>query len=494
MTSTEESTNNLTRDLNKMPTPEEGFQGNLECTSEEAYVGDEIEIRGEGLPSDSEFQILWRSYEVNWDIEENEDGVLWGKFLGFNHKKKQRVLASVETGPQGNLKASIEIPEDYGASHDIYLVSDEKRINKVNILVVPSFSVTPDSGPLGSTITIRAKGLPLPVPRSPDNSVYHVYYDNKFTGMIAPVTPKGTAEVEIPATGKPGTHVIDIERCPFGNTGSYRQTHISITSMPGTVDLSYTFELTDEDPKLPPPIDQQTPEKVLREDSGPTDKTELLFTTRERAIPVDDVVTLEGSGFPPETQVDLNWSLIQGNDLREDVRKNKRYTETTALTETVVTGEDGGFETEIAPAPESVQGGPQPIHAVIDGKTVATTSVIVLPVLDELEPESGPPNTQITIGGRGIGWNETWNQATILYDNSYIGYVCGGDIPGVVEGKLKATGRPGWHIIDIYPTIEKQWNFAKEAFEVPFIYRRPFLNWSSHPEGYHFRYAFKVED
>ncbi|MBS3824985.1 hypothetical protein KGY58_00375 [Candidatus Bipolaricaulota bacterium] len=494
MSSTQGTQSGIIRDLNEMPTPEDGFQGELECKPEEANVGEEVEISGTGLPSDSEYELLWRSYEVDWDIEKNEDGVLWGKFLGFTHQERQRILDSVKTGLEGEFTTSIKIPEDYGASHDIYLISEEKRINKVRVLVVPSFSVTPDSGPLGSTITIKAKGLPLPIPRSVDNSLYNIYYDNKHTGMISPVTPKGSAEVELPATGQPGTHVIDVERCPFGNTGSYRQTHLGLTSMPGTVDLSWTFELTEEDPVLPPPIDQQIPEKVLREDTGPAETDAPAITTREKAIPVTDSVKIEGSGFPPEARVDLNWSLIEGNDLREDVRKNEEYTETTVLTETVLVGEDGKFLADVTPAPESVQGGPQPIHAVIDGKKVATTSVIVLPVLEQLQPEVARAGDQVTIKGRGVGWNETWNQATILYDNSYIGYVCGGDIPGIVEGKLKATGRPGWHIIDIYPTIEKQWNFAKEAFEVPFIYRRPFLNWNSHPQGYHFRYAFKVEE
>lgn len=483
----------IIRDLSKMPTPEAGFQGELNCSPEEAKVGEEVEVRGEDLPSESEFQLLWRSYEVDWDIERNSDGVLWGKFLGFQHEERQKVLDSVETDQQGKFHTAIEIPEDYGASHDIYLISEEKRINKVRILVVPSFSVEPDSGPLGSPITITARGLPLPAPRSVDNSLYHVYYDNKHTGMISPVTPKGTAEINIPATGRPGTHVIDVERCPFGNTGSYRQTHIGLTSMPGTVDLSWTFELTEGQPQLPPPIDEQIPKRVLRENRTPSSNNGPFLTTPERAIPVNDSVTVEGYGFPPEAQVKLTWSLIEGNDLREDVRKHEEYTETTVLTQKATVSDDGKFSAQITPAPESVQGGPQPIHAFIDGEKVGTTSVIVLPVFEELKPESGRVGTQITINGQGVGWNETWNQATILYDNSYIGYICGGDIPGIVEGKLKATGDPGWHIIDIYPTIEKQWNFAKEAFEVPFIYRRPFLNWNSHPQGYHFRYAFKVE-
>lgn len=478
----------IIRNLRKMPTPEAGFQGELRCGSEEAQVGEEVKISGVGLPEEREFQLLWRSHETDWDIETNEDGVLWQKFFGINHRERQEILASVETDPEGEFVVDVEIPEDYGGLHDIYLIDEERRINKVGILVVPSFDVYPESGPLGSPITVTAHGLPLPVAESVDNPPYHIYYDNSYTGLISPVTPKGTAEVTIPATGQPGPHVVDVERCQFANAHSYRQTHIGLLSLPGTPDLSWTFELTEGEPQLPPPIGDQAPSRRARDDVTLPDDEGPRITTSYRAIPVRESLEVIGSGFPPGSNVEIVWPELEGSNMREE-----RFKEVTAEKVNTRVDSDGKFRAEMKPAPETVQGGPHPIHALIDGEKVATTSAVVLPEFEELSRDSGPVGSQITINAQGVGWNEIWNQVTIVYDNSYIGYACGGDIPGIIEAKLRATGSPGWHIIDIYPTIQKQRNFAKEAFEIPFIYRLPFLNWGSHPEGYHFRYAFKVE-
>ncbi len=486
----EKDTNSgIIRDLNEMPTPETGFQGQLKCSTDEAEVGDTVEITGLDLPEEGEFQLLWRSYSVDWDMERRSDGIIWRRFFGFAHREVQRSLAEVRTDPNGRFSREFAVPEDFGGLHDIYLIDETRRINKVGLRIAPSFDVTPDSVPLGQPITITAKGLPLPVADSVDNPPYHVYYDNKYTGLISPVTPDGTTSFTIPATGEKGTHVIDVERCPFGNAHSYRQTHIGLISLPGTPDLSWTFELTGGEPNLPPPIEEQTPAPVMRQgEEAPAEKNPSLWT-EERAIPVTGTVNLSGVGFPQDADVKIAWSQLEGSNLREE-----RFSEREAVVVWAEADGEGRFSAQMAPMPATVQGGPHPISAYVEGEKVATASVIVLPQFKELDPDSGPPGTQITVNGEGVGWNEMWNQVTILYDNSYIGYVCGGDIPGVVEGKLRATGQPGWHIIDLYPTIQKQRNFADEAFEIPFIYRLPFLNWDSHPQGYHFRYAFRVEE
>jgi len=478
----------VVRDLRSMPTPEEGFQGALRCEPEEAHVGDRVEVSGQGLPGESSYELLWRTHSVDWEIERNSDGVLWQKFFGFSHQERQSIIATVETDEDGRFNQEIEIPEDFGGLHDLYLVTSEKRINKVGVRIIRSFEVSPTSGPLGTTITVTAHGLPLPASNFVDNSIFHIYYDNKYTGLISPVTPHGTCEINIPATGQPGTHIVDVERSQFGNAHSYRQTHIGLTPLPGTPDLSWKFELTNDESILPPPIDEQVPEKVPRNDGELPEEGGPHLTTDYWAIPVDSSLTVIGSGFPEDTEVKLVWPELEGSNIREE-----SFEEKNSVAVRTRTGSDGKLSAELKPAPETVQGGPHPIHALIDGEKVTTTSALVLPVFQPLSREKGSVGDQITINAQGVGWNEIWNQVTILYDNSYIGYACGGDIPGIIEAKLRATGKPGWHLIDIYPTIQKQRNFAEEAFEIPFLYRLPFLNWDSHPQGYHFRYAFKIE-
>ncbi len=150
MTGKSREEKDVVRDLRSMPTPEEGFQGTLRCEPEEAQVGDEVEVTGQGLPREAEFELLWRTHSVDWEIERNSDGVLWQKFFGFQHQERQSIIASVETDAEGRFSQVIEIPEDFGGLHDLYLITSEKRINKVGVRIIRSFEVSPTSGPLGA--------------------------------------------------------------------------------------------------------------------------------------------------------------------------------------------------------------------------------------------------------------------------------------------------------------------------------------------------------
>ena len=93
----------------------------------------------------------------------------------------------------------------------------------------------------------------------------------------------------------------------------------------------------------------------------------------------------------------------------------------------------------------------------------------------------------------GVGWTETERILCLVYDNSYIGYVCGNDLMGKVVAKFSATGAPGWHFLQVYPAIYKNKDYA-DAFETPFLYLLPLLNWQDLPHGFHCNYAFQVTE
>jgi hypothetical protein len=75
------------------------------------------------------------------------------------------------------------------------------------------------------------------------------------------------------------------------------------------------------------------------------------------------------------------------------------------------------------------------------------------PTAFPLDVEHGSPSTQFTLHLKGVGWTETANIYTVVYDNSYVGYACAFNSHGDVEIPLQATGDPGWHFIDLYPAI-----------------------------------------
>ena len=90
----------------------------------------------------------------------------------------------------------------------------------------------------------------------------------------------------------------------------------------------------------------------------------------------------------------------------------------------------------------------------------------------------------------GVGWTETANIYTVVYDNRYIGYVCGFNSQGDVTIPMQASGEPGWHFIDLYPAIYK----GDETAQVQ-NFRIPQLTYAADHPGETlpaFHYAFRV--
>jgi len=66
-----------------------------------------------------------------------------------------------------------------------------------------------------------------------------------------------------------------------------------------------------------------------------------------------------------------------------------------------------------------------------------------------------------------VGWTETANISTVVYDNNYIGYACAFNSQGDVEILLHATGEAGLRFIDLYPTIDKGKETRPLDFHIP---------------------------
>lgn len=133
----------------------------------------------------------------------------------------------------------------------------------------------------------------------------------------------------------------------------------------------------------------------------------------------------------------------------------------------------------------------------MNDELLAKTYVRTTPRPHRLARKAYAVGDQIKFEIDGVGWTETEKILCLVYDNSYIGYVCGGDLMGKVIPKLSATGEPGWHYIQVYPAIyRKNRNYIDTTLpeEVPFIYRMPLLNWQDLPHGFHCNYAFQVTE
>jgi hypothetical protein len=196
---------------------------------------------------------------------------------------------------------------------------------------------------------------------------------------------------------------------------------------------------------------------------------------------VGEAVLVRGDGLEPGQIYQLNWTRVVGN----------RMTGTGWRELSMVVAEskaDGAGSGEFRFVVPDDLGG---VHGLwIDtGSTKKTGTFWITPTALPLEVSLGPVGTAFTVHLKGVGWTETANIYTVVYDNNYIGYACAFNSQGDVEIFLKATGEPGWHFVDLYPAIYK----GKEAR--PLNFRIPQLTYADDHPGEdlpRFRFAFEV--
>lgn len=440
--------------------PAGGYVGQLAVTPDHGPPGTLVTIAAEGLPADQEFDLVWYTVEGRWNVGN-------GEYHGRTYDPVAYRIASVRTDGEGRVAASFAAPEDFGFQHDIVLQQGDRLFTQAAFNLDMTVELLQDHGPLGTPIAVEIKGIGW---RQLQNS-WLLLYDNAFTGWISAVTTRGTARFTIPATGAPGVHVLEVLHGDF--TFPYR--NMQQSPEPDRPTFVRHFTITPGEAVLPPPPEQQTQAEVR----GLAEPGELVASPRSSTVGQPVIIT--GQGLSPGKRYELHWQSLSGNRV-----SGGGWTESS---QAIAAGEadDAGQVAFRFDAPDDLGGAHQ--LSVSNGETVQTGTLWIAPSALPLDVESGPAGTSFTIHLKGVGWSETANIYTIVYDNGYIGYACGFNSNGDVEIFLQATGEPGWHFIDLYPAIYR----GTESRPVNF--RIPQLTYAEDHPGEdlpRFRFAFRI--
>jgi hypothetical protein len=189
---------------------------------------------------------------------------------------------------------------------------------------------------------------------------------------------------------------------------------------------------------------------------------------------IGEPVEVSGAGFTPGKRYALEWTTVIGNRVG-----GHGWSESSRPMAETVADPSGRVEFNFA-VPDDLGGAHR--LSVENGAEKQTGSF-------PLDIEHGPPGTPFTVHLKGVGWTETANIYTVVYDNSYIGYVCAFNSQGDVEIPLQATGHPGWHFIDLYPAIYRGEEQRPRNFLIPQLTYA-----ADHPgeDLPHFRFGFEV--
>jgi hypothetical protein len=228
---------------------------------------------------------------------------------------------------------------------------------------------------------------------------------------------------------------------------------------------------------LPPPVEEQAQQSVRG----------LPAPGALAAAPpfagVGQPVSVSGVGFAPGKRYALAWTTVIGNRVG-----GHGWNETSRPVAEALADPSGRIEFHFA-VPDDL-GGAHTL-SVENGAKKRTGSLWIKPTALPLDVEHGPAGTPFTVHLKGVGWTETANIYTVVYDNSYIGYVCAFNSQGDVEIPLLATGDPGWHFIDLYPAIYRGEEQRPRNFLIPQLTYA-----ADHPgeDLPRFRFAFEVTE
>ncbi|WP_102348602.1 IPT/TIG domain-containing protein [Bacillus sp. Marseille-P3661] len=432
--------------------------GELSLDQTEGFVGSEVSFTATGLVPNKPVQLSWMTVDGSYDL----DGIY--TVIGPKYEEKEIILLTDKVDDQGNWSGTFIVPKGFGGDHTLYVSQGNVKVAQNTYFVAPKFTMQPESGPVGTEITITAEGIGW----TNMESNWQLSYDNKLTGLISAVSTEGTATAKIRASGEVGKHNLTIWHgylgIPYIN---HEQAPNSYLPVP-----SFTFEVTDEEPikkNAVGPIPKAAADGGVQMPNV-EHKPEVSVVLNKNEATVGESVNLTAEGLPPGEGVEVIWYTMVGNRVTAAGFSEKAV----KLGQTV--SDSTGKLSYAFVVPDDLGGVPHRIELKVGDELYGGTYLRILPTIVSISPTSGPSGTEVTIEIKGSGWTEFDNAYYLTYDNAYIGYMCSFNSQGTLKFKMTVNGAPGHHLIDLYPGI------YRGQKKVPDIYLAPQLTYSEdHP-------------
>ena len=431
-----------------------------------AVVGANVHATATDLPPGKTVELAWGTVTGGWVIED------YYHFRGKKYSETTRKLGQFPVDSSGRLEASFTIPEDYGGVHEVLALVDGKVVAQNGIDVTQTFELTPTSGPVGTPIELKVKGLGWRTMES----TWAVNWDNNNLGWVSAAGTRGSAVARFRATGPVGDHVVKLYTGWQGQSYlNYEQSPVAHLPRP-----QFTFRITPGAPAREAYAEPYQPQAIPQTEVKIAGATLALAPTQG---PVGTRAMLRGEGFPRNSSLQLVWQTSVGSRVSglgfEPQEKDATQ---------VKVGSDGKFAWPVT-IPEDL-GGLHGIALRSDNTLIARAFFVIETSIVSITPKSGPAGTPVTIHLKGVGWTEYDNIYVATYDNAYMGYACGFNSQGDVVINFTAAGEPGEHLIDLYPGI-----YQGPPNEPQQLYRLPQLTYADDHPGNKIpalRFAFEV--
>jgi hypothetical protein len=474
--------------------------GALTIAPQTALVGGDMTISGKSLPVNTPVQLVWGTTEnASWGVEVTPATV---NYLGVNWVSTPLYvdIATITTDAQGSFTYKTKTPSDFGGTHDVYAVVGGAAAAKGGMQIGRTFTMSPKSGPIGTPFTVTYTGLGPKLYGSGGALIY----DNKYVGQLQGRWTRGTAKATVTATGAVGKHYVTANAAisfsylnilqspdPFGTPGTEIFT---ITKDNGAFKPIITYP-----PLLTPTVEQKAGIGISTA-AFDTNSKAVATLSVDRGV-VESKTTIKVTGLSTTGTHNLVWSTVVGNRFNCASGTCWVYSPIPLATAEAV---NGTLEKEIT-IPSHL-GGWHSIQVMSGDKIEAQISYYVQQSIVTFKDSKGKvlsygtaawdgsgsleafakggsgvgkttfkEGEEFTISVKGVGWTQMDNTLAVSYDNAHIGYGCGFNSNGYVVFRLRATGGPGTHIINLRPLLyTQQPSFPNAQFGMV-----PFLTWDS---------------
>lgn len=408
---------------------------NITLSEKRGEIGTNITFTVDELEPDSDVQLIWLKYDGKYLIED-----LY-VVKGAEYTESELVIAEGKADANGEFTGQFEVPDTFGANNTIQVKQNNTVVGQTNFNVWPTFELEPKSGPPGTEITIKVKGIGW----STYNRNWQVTYDNHYTGILTAVSTNGTAHGKIRATGKPGDHYISVRTGYLGSPYiNFQQSPHADKPKPDLV-----FTITDE-----PAVNTENYVEPIPKAAGggvempkPENKKGVDVKLSVEEGIVGAPVTLTATGLPANESIDLIWNTMVGSRV-----SGLGFEGTNSTLTALKTDANGNLNYDFT-VPDDLGGIPHRIDLKVGDEIYGQTYLRILPSIVDFSPKSGPAGTPVTVTIKGGGWTEFDNAYYMTYDNSHMGYMCSFNSQGTLIFEFIATGDKGFHYIDLYPGI-----------------------------------------
>ena len=254
----------------------------LTFTYDRPIVGAEVRVNATDLPSGKTVELMWETVTGGWVIED------YYHFRGKKFDASRTSLGKFDVNADGRLDARFTTPKTTAACTRWWRSSTVRWSPRRGSKSTQSFEMSPSSGPIGTPIEIKVKGLGFRVM----DSTWVVNWDNGLVGFVSAVSSKGSAVARFRAAGPAGAHVVHV-LSGFQGQGYLNHEQAPNSYLPRP---HFTFRTTSEQPVSTRAFAEAYPEQ-------PVPKTEVHVANATVKLsrtqgPVGTGTQLRGEGFP----------------------------------------------------------------------------------------------------------------------------------------------------------------------------------------------------